>query len=389
MLHNKYLQRGGEDVSVETEAKALNEAGHSVTLFQLSNIDLSRKSTLAVAADAIWSRGMANLLGELTSGEKYDIVHVQNYFPQLSPSVHWAARRLKLPTVQHLRNFRFICSAATLYRDGAPCHDCVGAIAPWRGIIHACYRSSRPASAAAAAMVGIHKAVGTWKHAVGRYIAISDYVKQIHVEAGLPAEKISVRPNLVLQYPSTDEGRSEEVVAAGRFVPEKGFDVLIAGWRRRSRKMLLRIIGSGPDERRLLELAAGDPSISFEQPVAPTELLSIFARARAVVVPSVWAEPFGRVALEAMSVGTPVLASWTGGLPGVLGEESGLLFEPGNAADLDARLTWLTQNEQAWRHHATLAATRYRNEFSVAAIVHRTLQLYEQTIAEWQPRGAG
>ena len=81
------------------------------------------------------------------------VVHFHNTFPLMSPAAYYAARAEGVPVVQTLHNFRLLCLNALLFRDGRPCEDCLGKTVPWRGVAHNCYRDSRAASAAVAAMI--------------------------------------------------------------------------------------------------------------------------------------------------------------------------------------------------------------------------------------------
>jgi glycosyltransferase involved in cell wall biosynthesis len=105
------------------------------------------------------------------------------------------------------------------------------------------------------------------------------------------------------------------VVAVGRFAPEKGFDVLLDALR--VAPVPLTLVGSGPLEAALRDQARG-LEVRFTGDVGRPELHALLAGAAAVVVPS-RREGLGLVAVEAILLGTPVIASHTGGLPEALG----------------------------------------------------------------------
>jgi glycosyltransferase involved in cell wall biosynthesis len=77
----------------------------------------------------------------------------------------------------------------------------------------------------------------------------------------------------------------------------------------------------------------------------------VYRRAKVVVVPTLWPEPFGLVALEAMACGRPVVATDIGGLSGTVGQ-TGLIFPPGDAAALSGLLHRLVHDPETWRHAA-------------------------------------
>jgi glycosyltransferase involved in cell wall biosynthesis len=112
------------------------------------------------------------------------------------------------------------------------------------------------------------------------------------------------------------------LAAAGRFVTMKGFQRLIPMMRYLP-EADLRIAGTGPQEPRLRQMAAGLANVHFEGLLGGEALARLFREARAVVVPSLFAETFGYVVLEAFAVGTPVIVHEGGGALLETGVQSG------------------------------------------------------------------
>ena len=381
MLHNRYAVPGGEDVSTATETELLRSAGHEVDLWELSNDSIAGKNMLAVSAQSIWSQPAAKALSERLRTRRYDIMHVQNYFPQFSPVVHRVARRHGVPSIQHLRNFRHTCVSGGLFRDGQTCQDCLGSFVPWKGVALGCYRDSRAGSAVVAAMIGAHKLAGTWTRSVGKYIAISEYVRDIHVRAGIPANKIVVRPNVVIPSKVSATEVRRNVFVAARLSPEKGVQTVIEAWKAADHgDHALLIAGSGPMEADLRAMAGEDPSIIFLGQISATVVGQEMARAKLIIVPSLWQEPFGRTALEAMTVGTPVVASNVGGLPDVVGHAGGGIYDPGDAVSLSLKITAFLESANLWNQVRDAQADRCERRFSPLAILRQTEAIYESSI---------
>ena len=123
------------------------------------------------------------------------------------------------------------------------------------------------------------------------------------------------------------------VAAAGRLVPQKGFDVLLrafaAGAKDTSR---LSLIGDGPERERLQELARDlglNGEISFRGANERRTTLAAMNQANVIAIPSL-SESFGMVALEGMALGKPIVASRVGGLPEILDGADAVLVEPGD-----------------------------------------------------------
>ena len=126
-VHNRYQQAGGEDNVVAAETRLLADHGHDVELWSVSNKDLPAgltgkiKTALATSYSPA-SRALAQ--GKLQSF-KPDVVHVHNFFPQISPSIYDACLDEGVPVVQTLHNYRLICPGAMLMRNGKICEQCI------------------------------------------------------------------------------------------------------------------------------------------------------------------------------------------------------------------------------------------------------------------------
>lgn len=381
MIHSRYQQKGGEDVSTLAEASLLRRMGHHVDLLEYDNKEVDNLSHLSVAARTIWSRPAVLDVRKRLSTDAYDILHVQNYLPLVSPAVLLTAASMGVATVQALRNYRLMCVAGNLFRDGRECHECIGSFAPWRGVRHACYRKSVAASATLAGMIVTHKALGTWHRHTDALIAVSSYVRDLYVEGGFPADRIFVKAN-VSEENSIVAERGRRAIYTGRLAEEKGVDTLISAWRHaKLTDAELLIVGSGPQERDLRELAIDDSSISFLGHRSHNELMQLVASSRVAVAPSRWSEPFGRTAIEAFSVGTPVLAAAKGGLIDIVGgTAAGALFEAGDVAQLSQLMKLSFDNDAWWRGASEAAREAFSSTFSPAAIAQQTIAIYNRAM---------
>ena len=308
-VHNAYALPGGEDTIVQTEAALLREAGHTVEQLRVTNPTTGRAAVVALslaprnatAAESVFRRARA-----VTP----DIAHVHNTWFSLSPDVFHRLHDASVPVVMTLQNYRLICANAQLFRSGSVCTDCVGR-SPWRGVVHRCYRGSVPASAMASATISVARRRGTFD-LVDRFLAPSQFVKNIFVRSGFTSERIVVRPNVV-DDPGGRSGApsaSRTVLYAGRLSTEKGLVTLLQGWRQSglaSRGFVLRLVGDGPLRSRLESDALA--GVEFVDWMPVYELRSAMLGCRALVFPSEWYENFGRVIIEAMAAGLPVLAS--------------------------------------------------------------------------------
>ena len=349
LVHNSYEQRGGEDVVFEQERANLIRGGHDVIVYHRSNSEIKNMAPLtriSLVKNSVWSTDTRREFSELLDRESPDLVHIHNTFFMISPSIYSACRERGIPVVQTLHNFRWICPAFTLYRDGNVCEDCLNG-SLWNGICHGCYRGSRAATATVALILGWHRFMKTWDQCVDCYIALTKFSREKFIAAGFQPGKIVVKPNFIEIDPGSRSQAGDYALYVGRLSEEKGLDTLLRAWERLPIQYSLRVIGDGP-ERTALEGQVRERNISnvnFRGFLPRPETIAAIKRARFVVVPSKWYEGFPMVIAEAMACGTPVICSRLGAMKEIVADRgTGLHFTPGDSKDLARTAAW------AWNH---------------------------------------
>lgn len=377
VAHNYYQQRGGEDVVVESETALLRDAGHDVETLFRNNDELAEMGPASAAMQTFWSRRTAEETKELLHRFKPDVVHVHNTFPLISPSLYWACAEMQVPVVQTLHNFRLACPQAMFLRDGRVCEDCLGRI-PLPAVQHGCYRGSRAQTAVLAGMLTLHRGIGTWQRKVARFIALNEFCRQKFIAAGLPADRIVVKPNFTAPVPCTkaDEPRGPQFLFVGRLSPEKGIASLEAAIAQ-SPGVQLHVVGRGPEAARLASL--GSCKLLGELPRAG--VVEAMQSATALVVPSIWYETFGLVVIEAFANGLPVIASRMGALAELVDDgKTGLLFRGGDAADLAQKLAWAQGHPDEMAQMGKAARECYEARFTPATNLAQLLSIYAEAI---------
>jgi len=172
------------------------------------------------------------------------------------------------------------------------------------------------------------------------------------------------------------------ILAVGRLVPYKGFDILIRAMKRLQMKLLL--IGIGPMRDDLLRLATsegvGDKVI---MPGRVDDTRPYFAAASVFVLPSVTrAEAFGLVQLEAMAAGVPVVnCDIDSGVPEVsVNGETGITVPPGDPAALRDAIQSLLDERALRERLGTEAKIRVNAEYSADLMCLRTMRIYEEVL---------
>lgn len=378
MLHNGYQFRGGEDESFESEVRMLRSKGHSVETIRMDYAQTSAKGKIQVAIESLWSKPSHDLIDRTLQERAFDVMHVQNFFPLLSPSVYYAARKNGVAVVQTLRNYRLLCPNVFLYRDGHVCEDCIDKVFKYPGILHGCYRGSRVATAAVAAMTAFHTIKGTWLNEVDVYIALTRFVRDKFLQAGFPEKKLIVKSNFVYPDPGCGDGQGDYALFVGRLSPEKGLDTLIQAWRKLDREWKLKIVGDGPMSTDIRAVCETNDCVEWVGPKSHVETAEIMGKARVLVFPSQWYETFGRVAMESFAAGTPVIASRLGAMAEVCENgQAGILFDPGNAKDLADKLRWMFDHPSEARAMRLAARQLFETRYTMSLNYSVLIDIYQ------------
>jgi glycosyltransferase involved in cell wall biosynthesis len=182
-----------------------------------------------------------------------------------------------------------------------------------------------------------------------------------------------------------DPARGFAIGYAGRLVPEKGVDLLLKAVTGMDGVWQLTIAGTGPEQDRLEPLARRlglTDRVFFEGRFLPSSrLLAFYRELDVLVVPSRsrpnWVEQFGRVLIEAMACGVPVVGSDCGEIPNVVGD-AGLIFPEGNAEALRECLTRLMRDPDLRADLARRGRERVLAHFTQAQVAAQTVAVYRE-----------
>jgi glycosyltransferase involved in cell wall biosynthesis len=347
--HNFYQRPGGEDAVCASEIRLLREAGHEVIEFTRHNDEIQEYSLIEKASlgwRTSWSRRAHRELGDVLARESPDVAHFHNTFPLISPSAYYACQSAGVPVVQTLHNYRLLCPSGNLFRDGQVCEECVSR-SLLRSIVHGCYRDSRLASSVVAGMLAVHRLLRTWAEQVDLFLVCTEFARRKFIDTGFDEARIRVKPNFLAPDPGTRLGLGKTALYVGRLSQEKGPQLLLAAWSKLVEAIPLEIVGDGPLLTSLKADCArfGLRNVHFSGWLGAPKAIERLQVARFLIVPSVCYEGFPLVVAEAYACGVPVIAAGHGGLAEIVRDGcTGLLFAPGNADALAAKVTW------AWRH---------------------------------------
>ena len=365
----------------------MTEHGHAVELFTSDNSSIrGMRSEIVTALRAPYSLQSRHSVERAIRSFRPDLVHLHNFFPLLSPSVLDACAHARLPVVHTLHNYRLACPGAYLMRNSRPCETCLG-----RSTLHAvprrCYQDSMSATMASVLTVELHRLVRTWERKVDRFLALTEFSRTIFVRAGLPADKICVKPNTVstasralTNAELSEREQSREVILVGRLSPEKGIETLLRAWK--LAQWSLTVIGDGPLADLVSRQAtASDGRLRYEGYLQHEDVTRAMKRAALLVMPSEWYEGFPLTMVEAFANGLPVVASRLGSMSEIVEDGgTGLHFTARDARDLSEKVTWLLDHPRERRRMGEAARTAYQQRYTPEANYEMLVSAYNEAI---------
>jgi glycosyltransferase involved in cell wall biosynthesis len=290
-----------------------------------------------------------------------------------------------LTVVQTLHNYRLLCPGANFLREGRVCEECLGRTIAWPGVWHACYRDSHAASAAPTAMLAVHYGLQTWQRKVDVYVALTEFARRKHIDGGIPAERLMVKPNTLQSDPGLKTGLGDYAIFIGRLSEEKGIRLLLNAWSKLSRNIPLLVVGDGPlrDEVRADVARYELVAVSFLGSLPRHETLRLLHRARFLVLPSTCFESFPMVVVEAFACGVPVITSGHGAPAEiVIDREMGLHFEAANSEDFASQVVWAWTHTEELRDMGRAARREYEEKYTCEVNYQRLMEIYGMALAK-------
>lgn len=327
----------------------------------------------------------ANALRRVVRDFQPDVVHVRMFLNQLSPLILPVLRNV--PTLLHVVIYELICPIALKrLRDGRDCPHRPGSV---------CWREGCVSLGGLARVAVQRRLLHAGFDVFDRVIANSDYVRRRLEHEGWRVDDVvwnGVPQPVEVGHPLADEPTA---VFAGRLTEEKGIFWLLDAFARISRDLpaaRLLIAGDGPEGPRIanhIQSAGLADRVRLLGRLSPAQMQRAFAGAWVQVAPSLWEEPFGIVAAEAMMRQTAVIATRSGGLTEqVIDGETGLVVPPGDTAALAAALARILSDRQLAQRMGQAGRRRAVAEFSVDRFIDRFETIYLDMIRTAPVAGA-
>ena len=333
ILHNAYRFRGGEERVAESEASLLRDAGHHVSQLTIDNREkfaqLGPKLRAMSQAATGWNRHAAEIVSDWVRMAELDVVHVHNLYPFITPAALESVLSMGVPVVMTLHNFRPLCAAGTLTRNGAACDKCITGSSR-HAIQGRCYRGSILQSLSWAIGRGRASATRIWDANLIRFIVPSEHMCDSYVRSGFPKHHLIVRPHFT-DIETRDEPDRQGLIVAGRVEHSKGVPDLVKNWPEGAPR--LTVVGVGPNETYCRAFSKGN--VRFTGQLGRADLAHELASARVLISASQLPETFGLTLVEAAACRTPSVAFAVGGHASIIENGvTGVLAEQDNVPTL-------------------------------------------------------
>lgn len=380
LIHNHYLEKGGEDEVVKAETKLLAEHGHKVILYEKSNEHIKRlpffKKLIFSLFELGFSKAVYREIKEIIKREKPDIAHVHNVFICITPSVYFALSEEHIPIVQTLHNYRFFCIRGLFFDKGGACEKCKDKQF-FNGVIKKCWNNSFFLSFCLAKL--LHRRESFLKN-IDSFIAISRFSRDKFIELGIEKERIFLKGNFVTIEPEENNQDRNYALFLGRLVDYKGIETLMRAFKT-DPSFNLKIVGDGPLRKEVQRFASSRKNIEWLGQISRESVLETIKNSSFVIFPSECYENMPLVIVESFAFSKPVIASNLGAIKElVIDGANGLLFEPGNELDLAAKISYLFSHNNERIEMGKGANKIYRERFNKENNYRDLMDIYARTI---------
>lgn len=399
LLINKFLYpKGGDAISTLTTGEILTAKGHEVAFWGMehpdnpaypfqadfvSRVDYEGSNGLAAklkaSANILYSFEAKKKIASLLKKFQPDVVHLNNFAHQISPSILDEIKKYDIPVLMTMRDYKMVCPTYSMLCQGEICEKCMGGRFYHCGLDR-CTKGSVFKSLVNVAEMYLHHKILHIYDKIDLYISPSRFLQGKVQEMGLRGE-VEYLPNCVdiSGFAPAYDWAENSIVYVGRLSHEKGVGTLINAVKTIP-DVRLKIIGDGPLKTELEEKIRTEHigNVGFLGYRTGDDLHDEIRKAMFLVIPSEWYENNPRTVIEAFALGKPAVGARIGGIPELVRDwETGLTYVSGDAEDLRQKFVLLLEHKDKIPEMGRNARDYVARELNSEVHYRKLMELYE------------
>ena len=392
VVHNLHRKgsASGDDQVFKNETKLLEEQGHKVIKYTISNDEFDNSGVIRKTISTFgmfWSFRHYKQIKRIIKKENPDLMHIHTFFPLISPSVLYAAKRCNKPVIATLHDTRFICPCATSLRGTVLCNKC-GDGHYLRMCKYKCFKNSRFQSLLVALIFKYHRIRKTFYKQIDKYICLNDNQIKLLTDIGFDSTRIVKKYNFIedknamlLETP-LKKLPSDYVVFYGRIGEEKGIRNLMKIWDQIDSSIPLVVMGGGPLQNEFENWASNKENVYYLGYTEHNKCLNIVKNSRFVVFPSIWYEGCSMVEIETESLGKPIIATNLGfSEEAIIDEYNGYKVELNNINEFVNKVEFLYKNKNKSILMGKNARKEYEKKYMPKENYERLIDIYKSVLS--------
>lgn len=379
LVHNYYREPGGEEEYVESLKDLLQTKGHSVRLFSKSNKVLDRGfEKLKTSFAMFWNPKLYNNFSAVLGSYKPDVVHFNNIFPLITPTAYWACKKLRIPIVQTVHNFRYMFPKSLLFRRGELCPYCLNKRFVYPAFLHSCYNQSLAYTFFFSLSHAFHYLLGSF-NLVNKFIFPSSFARNYYIRNSKIAKENTEVINNFAEPGKKAVSKSSYFLYVGRISQEKGIHELLQVFSRLPKSNLV-VVGGGADEQEV-GFYKKFPNIRFLGLLPKNEVYERLSNALFTIIPSKCLEVAPTVLLESFANSTAVLTPKRGVFKELVDEgKTGFFFLTFN--DLGKKIEQMQESHDLAKKLGAKAFKRYNENYRPERHYKKLVDIYERLTDE-------
>ena len=346
VIHNRYLEKGGEDIAVNHEVELLKDKFNVKELY----FDNEIYNYLSQAFYFLINKNIKSIsrLRNILNDYEPDLVYVHNTWFKASLGIFQELEKHNQNTVIKLHNFRYLCTNSLSIKNHLngkrTCPAC--GMNKGKKVFNKYFQNSYLKS-----LLVIYygkkyfKIISSIKFKI---LVLNNFNKNYFIDKNI-STNVSFLNNFVSIIEEQEKDFDDYMVYAGRISKEKGVKELIDAFKKaKLENMHLKIIGNGPQLQNLIDLHKSDKNIIFYGSLSNQETMKIISKANCIVTATKLWEGQPTLLCESSFFSKPSIFPNTGGISEFFPKNYGLMFEQNNYSDLITKLK-LVENKDLMR----------------------------------------